>query len=144
MDLITEDGIWTIQVIYPGSSADLPENASITAQTEQLVATEDAAEVNPETTEIAVELPLTQTDIPVEEEHSTSRQSANFQILGTSYSCQNCGKSYNAKRNLMRHLKVECGKDPQFGCPFCDYKNHRKNEMRKHCRKRHGVLVLDK
>nr|CAD7258628.1 unnamed protein product [Timema shepardi] len=39
--------------------------------------------------------------------------------------CPNCGKSYQHQRTLSRHLKLECGKEPQFHCPYC---SHRHNE----------------
>ncbi|KAK4877028.1 hypothetical protein RN001_009534 [Aquatica leii] len=29
------------------------------------------------------------------------------------YSCPKCGKLYNARKNLVRHLNIECGKEPQ-------------------------------
>ncbi|KAF7272344.1 hypothetical protein GWI33_014893 [Rhynchophorus ferrugineus] len=52
--------------------------------------------------------------------------------------CSKCQKSYNAKRNLQRHLKMECGKEPQYCCNYCDYKNYRRNEIANHVRKKHS------
>ncbi|KAK9882334.1 hypothetical protein WA026_020855 [Henosepilachna vigintioctopunctata] len=37
-----------------------------------------------------------------------------------------CGKSYKNRPTLLRHLKLECGKEPQFHCEFCPYKTKRK------------------
>ena len=33
--------------------------------------------------------------------------------------CPNCNKHYSCKSALNRHLKLECGKEPQFKCPEC-------------------------
>nr|CAD7256011.1 unnamed protein product [Timema shepardi] len=35
------------------------------------------------------------------------------------WNCEKCGKVYQWKQTLVRHMKLECGKDPQFHCPFC-------------------------
>ncbi|CAH1964274.1 unnamed protein product [Acanthoscelides obtectus] len=55
----------------------------------------------------------------------------------TTFMCTNCKKMYNAKRNLLRHVNQECGKEPKYSCPHCNYKNYRRNEIVKHIRKRH-------
>ncbi|XP_031346967.1 longitudinals lacking protein, isoforms A/B/D/L isoform X2 [Photinus pyralis] len=63
-------------------------------------------------------------------------------LTSNGYSCPKCGKLYNARKNLVRHLKIECGKEPQFICPYCDYKNHRRNEIKNHLRNKHSVLLV--
>ncbi|CAK9803457.1 Longitudinals lacking protein, isoforms A/B/D/L [Anthophora quadrimaculata] len=35
------------------------------------------------------------------------------------FGCSRCGKSYMRKDSLQRHVHWECGKEPQFQCPFC-------------------------
>ncbi|KAJ4427486.1 hypothetical protein ANN_25134 [Periplaneta americana] len=35
------------------------------------------------------------------------------------FKCPRCSKTYRHYRTLKRHLKLECGKQPQFQCPFC-------------------------
>lgn len=55
------------------------------------------------------------------------------------FRCTKCLKTYNAKRNLQRHMRTECGKEPQFGCTFCGYRNYRRNELVKHVKKRHRL-----
>ncbi|KAJ9596789.1 hypothetical protein L9F63_012170, partial [Diploptera punctata] len=35
------------------------------------------------------------------------------------YACNDCGKCYRWKRNLMSHKRFECGKEPQFQCHTC-------------------------
>lgn len=57
------------------------------------------------------------------------------------YRCPKCGRLYSARKNLVRHLNIECMKEPQFQCPYCPHKNHRRNELKKHIKVRHHVLV---
>lgn len=47
-----------------------------------------------------------------------------------------CGKSYKAMFTLNRHMKYECGVDPQFKCMFCSKPFTIKGNM-----KRHLILV---
>ncbi|XP_024228367.1 zinc finger protein 771-like [Bombus impatiens] len=35
------------------------------------------------------------------------------------FGCSRCGRSYMRKDSLQRHVHWECGKEPQFQCPFC-------------------------
>ncbi|XP_071634180.1 uncharacterized protein [Temnothorax longispinosus] len=35
------------------------------------------------------------------------------------FACSRCGRSYKSKYTLQRHEQLECGKEPQFKCPFC-------------------------
>ncbi|XP_049861389.1 longitudinals lacking protein-like isoform X1 [Schistocerca gregaria] len=46
-------------------------------------------------------------------------QSAEF----LKFPCPQCGKNYAWKTNMQRHLRLECGKEPQFQCPVCPYQN---------------------
>jgi len=41
------------------------------------------------------------------------------------FRCCNCGKVYRWKNTLYRHLRLECGKEPQFHCPYCPYRSKR-------------------
>ncbi|KAJ1529458.1 hypothetical protein ONE63_006235 [Megalurothrips usitatus] len=38
------------------------------------------------------------------------------------YQCSDCGKRYSYLSTLRRHVKLECGKSPQFHCVHCSYK----------------------
>ncbi|KAF2886193.1 hypothetical protein ILUMI_19980 [Ignelater luminosus] len=51
--------------------------------------------------------------------------------------CAKCGRSYNRKDSLRRHLTYECGKDPQFQCPFCPRKFKRKAHPTRHIQRLH-------
>lgn len=51
--------------------------------------------------------------------------------------CPNCSRSYIRKDSLQRHLTYECGKEPQFQCPFCPQKCKRKAHQIRHIRRQH-------
>ncbi|XP_063827980.1 longitudinals lacking protein, isoforms F/I/K/T-like isoform X2 [Ostrinia nubilalis] len=53
------------------------------------------------------------------------------------YKCPKCQRAYNARRNLVRHVTLECGREPQYKCPFCSYSKHRRNELKNHINKKH-------
>lgn len=51
--------------------------------------------------------------------------------------CDVCGRSYAYRSSLYRHLKYECGKAPQFQCPYCPRKTKQKLNLREHIRMLH-------
>lgn len=51
----------------------------------------------------------------------------------TKYGCERCGKLYKWKQGLRNHVRLECGKPPQFHCSICTYKTHRKENLNRHC-----------
>ncbi|XP_023310105.1 zinc finger protein 521-like [Anoplophora glabripennis] len=58
--------------------------------------------------------------------------------------CNECSRSYIRKDSLQRHLTYECGKEPQFQCPFCPQKCKRKAHRIRHIKRQHkdkiGIL----
>ncbi|KAK9882344.1 hypothetical protein WA026_020866 [Henosepilachna vigintioctopunctata] len=61
---------------------------------------------------------------------------------GAGYVCPNCSKVYSARKNLARHMNVECGKLPRFSCAYCQYRNHRRNEIKNHIRNKHMMCTF--
>lgn len=59
------------------------------------------------------------------------------------YACGECGKTYKVKSSLSNHKKWECGKEPRFRCPYCDYKAKQKVHLVRHLRKLHKVYNID-
>ncbi|KAK5641998.1 hypothetical protein RI129_008165 [Pyrocoelia pectoralis] len=53
------------------------------------------------------------------------------------FNCVTCGRTYVRKDSLQRHITYECGKDPQFQCPFCPQKCKRKGHQMRHIRRQH-------
>ena len=54
--------------------------------------------------------------------------------------CPKCGRLYRWKSTLDRHLRLECGKEPQFQCPYCPYRAKRKSNLEKHIILRHHIM----
>lgn len=55
------------------------------------------------------------------------------------FACCHCGKRYRWKSTLRRHETVECGgKQPAYGCPYCDYKAKQHGNLGVHVRKHHS------
>ncbi|XP_049957665.1 zinc finger protein 836-like [Schistocerca serialis cubense] len=54
------------------------------------------------------------------------------------YPCRRCGKVYRWYRNLSVHQKLECGKEPQFHCPYCIVRTTQKSSLIRHIRQRHS------
>lgn len=52
----------------------------------------------------------------------------------TSYPCPKCPNNYSRLHSLNRHLKFECGVEPQFECPLCHKKSKHKHNLMLHMR----------
>ncbi|KAJ4427480.1 hypothetical protein ANN_25128, partial [Periplaneta americana] len=58
--------------------------------------------------------------------------------LNHGFICKKCGKSYNWKQSLNNHIRMECGKEPQFKCPYCPHRAKLKWNLQKHIKMRHS------
>lgn len=70
---------------------------------------------------------------PAGRRKSDRRQPSN-DISNIYHSCNKCGKSYTTIYNLKRHLRFECGVDPQFECVHCGTKFKHKHHLTDHIR----------
>ncbi|XP_075225734.1 zinc finger X-chromosomal protein-like [Lycorma delicatula] len=60
------------------------------------------------------------------------------------YICKRCNRSYLHLPSLCRHKKFECGKNPQFKCPYCPYQAKQKGSMKSHIiRGKHWIKILE-
>ncbi|XP_012270339.1 zinc finger protein 90 homolog [Orussus abietinus] len=50
------------------------------------------------------------------------------------YSCPRCGNAYARHHSLNRHIRFECGVEPQFECPICHKKSKHKHNLMLHMR----------
>lgn len=57
--------------------------------------------------------------------------------VDTPFKCLTCGKMYSRKGPLSRHMKYECGKEPQFCCPYCPYRSKQKSVLKTHMLRKH-------
>ena len=55
------------------------------------------------------------------------------------YSCNRCERIYTKKHSVLRHLRYECGVDPQFQCSICPQRFKHRSDQQRHERKIHGV-----
>ncbi|CAH1367296.1 unnamed protein product [Tenebrio molitor] len=53
--------------------------------------------------------------------------------------CQVCSKSYKHYASLWRHVKHECGKEPQFACAVCGKKFAHKFSLASHTVNKHVI-----
>lgn len=61
---------------------------------------------------------------------------------GTGFDCSVCGRIYKLKSSLRNHQKWECGKEPQFKCPYCVYKAKQKMHMARHMERMHKDIAI--
>ncbi|KAL1129439.1 hypothetical protein AAG570_013965 [Ranatra chinensis] len=52
--------------------------------------------------------------------------------------CLQCGRTYSYSQGLHRHLRYECGKEPQFQCPHCPHRSKQKESLNKHINEVHN------
>lgn len=73
--------------------------------------------------------------------NNTSNSSGGLGIGGGGgFDCSVCGRIYKLKSSLRNHQKWECGKEPQFKCPYCVYKAKQKMHMARHMERMHKEI----
>lgn len=55
--------------------------------------------------------------------------------------CPQCPRTYKTKLALTAHLKYECGKEPQFRCPYCSHRTHHKGQLQVHIKRKHKDIL---
>ncbi|XP_058795885.1 longitudinals lacking protein, isoforms A/B/D/L isoform X9 [Phymastichus coffea] len=53
------------------------------------------------------------------------------------FSCPKCSRSFTVKGNMTRHLKYECGQEPRFQCPYCEFRSKQTSNVMSHIRAKH-------
>ncbi|XP_047993701.1 longitudinals lacking protein, isoforms A/B/D/L-like isoform X4 [Leguminivora glycinivorella] len=59
-----------------------------------------------------------------------------------SFTCPDCGRVYKLKSSLRNHQKWECGKEPQFQCPYCVYRAKQKMHIARHMERMHREVHM--
>lgn len=54
--------------------------------------------------------------------NGSSSNAGNGAGMQDGFTCPDCGRMYKLKSSLRNHQKWECGKEPQFQCPYCVYR----------------------
>ncbi|CAL1680048.1 unnamed protein product [Lasius platythorax] len=73
---------------------------------------------------------------------SSKQQQQQQQFPQQGHVCKNCGKSYKQRNNLVRHFKYECGKNPRFQCPYCNFRTKQRYNMYSHIKNKHLGLKI--
>lgn len=55
------------------------------------------------------------------------------------YPCKQCRASYKNRSHLLRHLRFECGVEPQFECYHCGKKFTRDTTLKTHLKNIHKI-----
>lgn len=50
------------------------------------------------------------------------------------FKCSKCNNNYSNVQSLRRHMRFECGIEPQFKCPYCNKKAKHKHNLILHMR----------
>ena len=66
-----------------------------------------------------------------------TKSSLNNSGNNSGFSCPDCGRMYKLKSSLRNHQKWECGKEPQFQCPYCVYRAKQKMHIGRHMERMH-------
>lgn len=73
--------------------------------------------------------------------NNSSHNSSGSKSPGPGFDCSACGRIYKLKSSLRNHQKWECGKEPQFSCPYCVYKAKQKMHIARHLERMHKCEV---
>lgn len=92
------------------------------------------------------DVPYSCFDTPQESQGVARQPGLRSQTPGTKsrlYPCKRCGRAYKWKKTLLRHVRMECGKEPQFQCPYCPQKSKLKGNLKQHIMCKHVSLVAE-
>lgn len=64
--------------------------------------------------------------------------------MSVEFICKNCFRKYKHSTSLYKHVKYECGKEPQFKCPYCPHRSKIKPNLKSHIARKHfGFSFMD-
>lgn len=53
--------------------------------------------------------------------------------------CTKCGSQYKTRKSLRAHIRIQCGKEPNFHCPLCPKKTYQKIHIEVHMSRVHKI-----
>lgn len=59
------------------------------------------------------------------------------------FSCPKCGRNYNHRSNLSRHLRLECGIGPRYQCEVCQRRFKHRHHMTDHLKRVHQIIQIN-
>ncbi|XP_014482684.1 PREDICTED: zinc finger protein 408-like, partial [Dinoponera quadriceps] len=57
------------------------------------------------------------------------------------FSCHQCGRLYQMRHNLVKHLRFECGGQKHFACSLCTARYTQNGKLRQHMLNAHNIFV---
>lgn len=60
---------------------------------------------------------------------------------GKRYVCDSCGNNYKFKCSLTRHMRIECGKQPNMACSLCPFVTLYGNTLERHMKNIHSKPI---
>lgn len=61
-------------------------------------------------------------------------------VISEFYTCVQCGRKYKTKTGFMFHMRVECGKLPEFCCRICKKEFKHKGSYKRHLCNVHKII----
>ncbi|KAK0088271.1 hypothetical protein PV326_004907 [Microctonus aethiopoides] len=76
--------------------------------------------------------------------HKRRSRPLNNMSFASGFKCPYCNKSYNGEKNLLIHMKLECGGQRSYFCRICPDKFSLNIELRRHLLGRHDIYMPPK
>ncbi|XP_077258199.1 uncharacterized protein LOC143895167 isoform X8 [Temnothorax americanus] len=57
------------------------------------------------------------------------------------FTCHQCGRTYQIRHNLVKHLRYECGGQKHFACWLCPSRYTQNGKLRQHMLNTHNIIV---
>lgn len=62
--------------------------------------------------------------------------------MDNNFKCKNCGHKYRTKNSLRTHIKIICGKPPQYMCDLCSQRTFKqKGNYKLHLLRVHNIMM---
>ncbi|KAG8308252.1 hypothetical protein J6590_002337 [Homalodisca vitripennis] len=55
--------------------------------------------------------------------------------------CVKCHKTYSSPHTLRRHVRLECGQEPRFRCPYCPHRTKQRYNLMLHISRTHREVL---
>lgn len=73
--------------------------------------------------------------------HRATRNRYNPRANAEGFTCHQCGRSYQLRHNLVKHLRFECGGQKHFTCYLCPARYTQNGKLRQHMLNAHNIFV---
>ncbi|CAD6201802.1 GSCOCG00002782001-RA-CDS [Cotesia congregata] len=100
---------------------------------------DQSAKFKDESKENKAKIPSKNSVKPVKPKKTTKEIVHRYKIVDGRYSCCKCSRSYKNKHHLNRHVRIQCGKEKKFVCPYCEnWRTYHKFNLNDHLKRIHG------